>query len=167
MAAIGWDQSIAFTLHEEGGLVDNPNDPGGLTNYGISQRAYPGVDIRGLNAAEAAAIYRRDYWNTISGDELPAGVDLMVFDMGVNAGISESAKLLQGVLGVTADGAIGPMTLLAARGADADATIVSLYNAQLAFYQSLAGFATFGAGWSARCSRRRYAAYVIRHANDP
>lgn len=155
MSSANWSACIAFTLREEGGLVDNPDDPGGLTNYGISQRAYPNVDIRGLTATTASDIYHRDYWNAVSGDSLPAGIDLMVFDMAVNAGVRRSAMILQSCLGVDVDGGIGPMTLLAARGADAAATVAALGAAQLAYYESLGGWSEFGEGWGARVQRRQ------------
>lgn len=158
MSSANWPTCIAFTLAQEGGLVDDPADPGGLTNFGISQRAYPNVDIRGLTAAAASDIYRRDYWNAVSGDSLPIGLDLMVFDMAVNAGVGRSAMILQGCIGVTADGAIGPMTLLAAAGADPAMTVASLGSAQLDYYESLDGWSTFGEGWGARVQRRQVAA---------
>lgn len=155
MSAANWPACIAFTISAEGGLVDSPDDPGGLTNFGISQAAYPDVDIRGLTAESAAAIYARDFWAPVRGDELPAGVDLMVFDMGVNAGVVRSAKILQRCLGVDVDGVIGAMqTLPAARAAAAAELIPALGAAQLAFYESLQGWREFGAGWGERVARR-------------
>ena len=64
------DFDAAFTrlLGHEGGLVDHPADPGGLTNWGISQRSYPGEDIRGMTVERARLIYLRDFWG-------PAGCD--------------------------------------------------------------------------------------------
>ena len=156
MSAADWTTCIAFTLAAEGGLVDDPRDPGGLTNFGISQAAFPKVDIRGLTPAKASVIYHDHYWQPISGDDprLVPGVDLMVFDMAVNAGIGGSARILQRCVGVEADGAIGPMTLLAVKGAHAASLITSLSAAQLAYYQGLSGWTTFGQGWSARVSER-------------
>ena len=154
MAAQDWTTCIAFTLAAEGGLVDDPRDPGGLTNFGISQAAYPGVDIRALTPDKASAIYAHDYWTPVQGDALPAGVDLMVFDMGVNAGVATSAQILQRCVGVEADGAIGPMTLLAVKGAHTASLVTSLSAAQLAYYQGLSGWTTFGQGWARRVSER-------------
>ena len=88
---------LTFTLQAEGGFVDNPADPGGATNMGITLATYrtyadapsAGVmQIQDLSRDEASSIYRTLYWNPIRGDSLPAGVDLSVFDFGVNAGIS-------------------------------------------------------------------------------
>lgn len=159
MSIGNWQRCVAFTLEQEGGLVDDPNDPGGLTNFGISQRAYPGVDIRGLTAATASDIYGRDYWARVAGDSLPIGVDLMVFDMAVNAGVERSAEILQGCVGAAQDGAIGPATLGAVQqacAADNGAGLVSLLaTRQQGFYESLGGWSIYGAGWGARVVRRQ------------
>lgn len=69
---------LQIILAEEGGLVNHPRDPGKLTNFGISQRGYPDLDIAHLTREQAIAIYRRDYWNPIKGDDLPAGLDLLI-----------------------------------------------------------------------------------------
>src|SRR5215813_7527318 len=99
-----FDACLAFTLREEGGYVDDPNDPGGATNMGITLATYrqwsddPALgpaQVRGMTLRTARAIYRSLYWNPLRADALPAGVDLSVFDMGVNAGIWPSARLLQ------------------------------------------------------------------------
>lgn len=154
MAAANWPECISFTLTQEGGLVNDPNDPGGLTNFGISQAAYPGLPIAALTRSDAEAIYRRDYWTPVAGDGLPAGADLMVFDMGVNAGVNLSARLLQQCVGVEQDGAIGPETLAALAGHDALQVIAALADAQLAYYHNLANWARYGDGWGARVHRR-------------
>ena len=166
MAAQDWTACIAFTLAAEGGFVNDPRDPGGATNYGITLATLaawrgPNVittveDVRALTPAKVTPIYHAKYWETISGDSpnMAPGVDLMVFDMGVNAGVETSAEILQKCLGVAADGIIGPMTLLAVKGAHAASLITSLSAAQLAYYQGLAGWGTFGQGWSARVSER-------------
>ncbi len=109
------DQCIGLILAREGGLVDNPRDPGSLTKYGISKRAYPHLDIRNLTIDEARAIYRRDYWNPIHGNQLPKGLDLLVFDCAVNQGVKTAIHLLQEATRVTMDGIIGEKTLAAAR----------------------------------------------------
>ena len=77
---------ISHVLAAEGGLVNDPKDPGGVTKFGISQRSYPALDIRALSLDEAKAIYQRDYWAPIQGERLPAGLDLLVLDHAVNAG---------------------------------------------------------------------------------
>jgi lysozyme family protein len=82
-------------LAHEGGLVDHPRDPGGLTKYGISQRAYPHLDIRALTPAQAKAIYRSDYWEKPGFGAIPdPRLAEQVFDMGVNAGLGRAFRLL-------------------------------------------------------------------------
>lgn len=161
MAAENWPACIAFTLQEEGGLSDTPGDPGGLTNFGISQRAYPGLDIRNLTKPAAETIYRRDYWNKVAGDALAAGVDLMVFDMGVNAGVGRSGEILQRCVGAAVDGVIGQATLAAVRAMDAATLIKALGAAQLAFYEDLSGWSEFGRGWGGRVERRQATALTL------
>src|SRR5437660_7856650 len=114
---------LAFTLRAEGGYVDDPADPGGATNMGITLATFRQwsddaelgpAQVQDMTERTARAIYRSLYWNPLRADALPAGVDLSVFDMGVNAGIWGSARLLQRALGFTGedgDGSIGPETL--------------------------------------------------------
>ena len=99
-----FDICLAFTLREEGGYVDDPSDPGGATNMGITLAAYRewsgdphlgDLQVEDMTLKTASAIYRSLYWNPLRADALPPGVDFSVFDMGVNAGIWRSARLLQ------------------------------------------------------------------------
>ena len=134
----------------EGGLVNNKDDPGGLTNMGISQRSYPKEDIRNMTKARAAAIYRRDYWDAVRGDDLPAGLDLVAFDAAVNSGVSRGAKWLQTALGAEADGKIGPVTLARASVAPIPATIERAIDLRMGFLRGLKNWRTFGKGWQRR-----------------
>src|SRR5215831_18639306 len=168
-----FDACLAFTLREEGGYVDDPNDPGGATNMGITLATYrqwsddPGLgpaQVRGMTLRTARAIYRSLYWNPLRADALPAGVDLSVFDMGVNAGIWRSARLLQRALGFTGeevDGSIGPETLAAADRFAARTLVNNLADWQTAYYRSLANFPIFGTGWFRRTEARRDAALAM------
>jgi lysozyme family protein len=146
---------LAQVLKYEGGYVDHPRDPGGPTNKGITQAVYdawqksqnlPTQSVRNISDATVAAIYKQQYWDRISGDDLPAGVDFAVFDYAVNSGVSRAAKTLQAVVGVTQDGVIGPATIQATKTYVA----MSVTNKRLAFMQSLSIWSTFGKGWSAR-----------------
>lgn len=158
--------AVAFTLAHEGGFSDDPRDPGGATNRGITLRTLSAwrhqacsvADVQALGEAEARAIYRANYWNAVHGDALPAGLDLMVFDFGVPSGPGRSAVLLQTAVGVLADGAIGPQTLGAVAAVDAERLIARLSVAQEAFYRTLGGFITFGDGWLNRLADRKRAA---------
>ncbi len=168
-----FEPCLAFTLREEGGYVDNPADPGGATNMGITLATYrewsddPGLgvaQVQDLTLRIARAIYRSLYWNRLRADALPAGVDLSVFDMGVNSGIWRSARLLQRAIGFTGDevdGCIGPETLGAAAKCDPRTLIDDLADRQADFYKSLADFDTFGAGWLNRTEARRAAALAM------
>jgi len=122
------DDIIAFILEEEGGLVDNGADPGGRTNFGITQRyldaarqTHPDMKLPAtvdeLTSAQAAELYRRDEWSQIHGDALPAPIALLVMDCAVNSGPARAVRLLQLALGITADGIPGPATLAAASSA--------------------------------------------------
>ena len=123
-----FDQAFAAVIGHEGGYTDDPRDAGNWTggaagqgalrgtNRGISAAAYPALDIAALTAADARAIYRRDYWDKVAGDSLPPPLALLVFDAAVNAGVGRAARWLQGAAGVHADGAIGPATLAAGGG---------------------------------------------------
>jgi lysozyme family protein len=96
------------------------------------------------------AIYRRLYWDVVRADELPPGLDLAVFDLAVNSGPARAAKMLQAALGVEADGIVGPVTLAAARAADAAQTVRRFTKARLGFLGRLAAWSVFGLGWRRR-----------------
>lgn len=160
MAAANYNACLAFTLRYEGGYVDHPRDPGGATNLGVTQRtlsAWRGWqvsknEVRGLTRGEAAMIYRKQYWQAVSGDALPYGVDLAVFDYAVNSGPARAAKALQKALGTEPDGQIGIVTLDAMNGVDHVKIIGAICEERFAFVRRLSTFATFGKGWSARIS---------------
>lgn len=143
-----FDRALALVLRHEGGLVDDPKDPGGLTNFGISQRAYPNVNIRALDQVAAGAIYRRDYWDAIKGDQLPEGLAICVFDAAVNMGVDKAIRLLQKACAVQVDGILGPNTLRAAsRLPDA----VARFSADRAIaYTGIRNFDLYGRGWLRR-----------------
>lgn len=99
---------------EGGAMITNfSNDPGGLTKYGISQKAYPSLDIRNLTEAQAIAIYKRDYWDKIQGDSLPYNIAYAIFNYAVNRGNSVAVKYAQKVVGLPEDGSMGPKTIAA------------------------------------------------------
>ena len=150
-----YPQALKQVLKYEGGYVDHPKDPGGPTNKGVTQAVYDNwrksqnlsiQSVRAIADSEVAAIYKNLYWDRVSGDLLPSGVDFAVFDFAVNSGVSRAAKTLQAVVGVTQDGVIGPATIQATKTYVA----MSITNRRLAFMQSLSIWSTFGKGWSAR-----------------
>ncbi len=99
----------------EGGEVNDPADPGGHTKFGISKRAYPGLDIGSLTKDQAARIYRRCYWDPIRGSDglLDQDQANTLFDFAVNAGVRTAVLVAQRISGTTMDGSFGPKTLAA------------------------------------------------------
>lgn len=158
MAAGNFDRCVTVVLQAEGGFVDDPRDPGGATNMGITLRTLEQArgkpvtveDVKDLSVDEAKSIYRRFYWNPIAGDQLPAGVDMTTFDFAVNGGPGEAVRLLQQCVGCAVDGVMGPATLAAVQAADARTLIEKYSAARDSYYEQLPTFATFGKGWEAR-----------------
>ena len=139
-------------LAEEGGQSNHPADPGGLTKFGISQHAYPTLDMAHLTLADAEALYRRDYWQPIQGDSLPPGLDLLMLDCAVNQGVVTAIRLLQQSLQIRDDGLLGPKTLTAAEVAMPD--VLDAFAAERALrYEFNKNEATFGRGWYRRLLR--------------
>lgn len=155
-----FDKSLDLVLYHEGGYVDNPHDPGGATNMGITLstlRAWRGRDVTkgdvlDLTKTEAGRIYKAKYWDNIRGDELPAGLDYAMFDFAVNSGIRRAAKFLQRLLGVKADGILGPMTLraLTHSSRSVEWLIAHLCQRRLSWLHRLGSFRYFGKGWTRR-----------------
>lgn len=144
------EDSLKHLLGNEGGFVDNPKDPGGATNYGITQRVakahgYNG-DMRNLPLSTAINIYKSDYWAPIKADLLPDPLRFHVFDAAVNSGPGQAIKWLQSAAGVTVDGAIGQKTLAAA----ANVSPTKYSAIRLRFMTDLPTWSTFGKGWARR-----------------
>ena len=117
-----YDKCIETILHHEGGYVNHPDDPGGETNLGVTKKVYlnwcedQNITVKAMTdllVEDVAPIYKKNYWDRVKGDQLPSGLDLCVFDFGVNAGTGRAAKYLQTMIGTVADGGIGPNTLKA------------------------------------------------------
>jgi lysozyme family protein len=154
-----FNRALAHILKFEGGYVDHPLDPGGATNLGITRRtleqalgrSVSKAEVRALDTRTAGTIYRRQYWDEMACDLMPAGLDLAVFDCAVNQGVGRARRLLQQALGVRADGIIGPITLAAIKRADPSALLSEFMARRMRAYASLTRlFSTFGLGWSRR-----------------
>ena len=157
-----WERSLKEVLKHEGGFVDHPQDPGGATNMGITLNTYrqyksnphlTAQDLREISMTEVSDIYKTMFWDRVRGDDLPSGLDFLVFDFGVNAGNGRAAKMLQNLVNVPADGGIGPQTLRATHevyAQDAEKLIVDYTDARAEYYQALPHFPTFGRGWLRR-----------------
>jgi lysozyme family protein len=163
-----WPNCLAFTLGAEGGFVDNPTDPGGATNMGITAvtlanylgRPVNSADVQAMTQDTAAAIYQLNYWRPIQGNVMPNGVDLMLFDWGVNAGPATPNVRLQRILNVAQDGVIGPETIAAVNVHDPRWLITLLGYARNAYYTDL-NEPEFQRGWLSRSAACRTAALAM------
>lgn len=170
-----FETALGHVLKEEGGVADHPHDPGGLTKYGITiptLSSYRKTDVKradlmALTRQEAALVYRSRYWDKINGDELPAGLDLFLFDFAVNSGPMRAVKTLQSILCIAADGVLGPVSQAAIAQRDHATLIRDLSEARISFLKSLSVWPYFGRGWKARVSRTRNAALklTVTHAS--
>ena len=163
MAKDGFARAYARVRVYEGGNVDDPRDPGGRTSRGVTQRVYTAwlrrqgllsADVWTATDAQVAAIYRALYWDKAACDELPAGVDFVVFDGAINSGVGQSVRWLQrslvGYPGAV-DGAIGDVTLHAVgQDEDNDALVARYCAGRLGTLRGLKTWRTYGKGWSAR-----------------
>ena len=161
-----FDDALKAILHHEGGYVDHPKDPGGRTNLGCTQRVWEEwvghpVDekaMRALTPELVAPLYKAKYWDKIKGDELPNGVDYIVFDAAINSGPGRAAKWLQTVVGAVPDGAIGAGTLAKVAAIPAADIVEKYQQTRLQFLQSLQTWDTFGKGWGRRVAEVEVAA---------
>ena len=143
-------KALDILLKWEGGYVNDPQDPGGATKYGISKRAYPDLNIRNLSKKRAGEIYYNDYWEPCGCEDLPAGIDLIVFDTAVNCGTDKSIRILQESVGSTVDGVFGPNTLEATKKSDPKSVILECVARRAVHYGKLSTFDRFGLGWMRR-----------------
>ena len=153
-----FEKSLAAVLAHEGGYVNDVRDPGGMTNLGCTKAVWEEwighpVDekaMRKLTPADVAPLYKKKYWDRVRGDELPDGVDYIVFDTAVNSGPGRAVKFLQACVGVEPDGAFGPKTMAAAWGADHRTLVEDYAKRRLSYLHDLPTWGTFGRGWGRR-----------------
>ena len=153
-----FDKCLSITLRHEGGWADHPKDPGGATMKGVTIGTYAQFkgrkvtkdELRNISDADLRTIYRRNYWDKVRGDDLPAGLDLVAFDGAVNSGPARGARWVQQGLGVADDGKIGPATIAAAKAVPASPAIAASCDARLEFLHRLKTWPTFGRGWQSR-----------------
>ena len=164
-----FEQCLAMLLKHEGGFVNHPKDPGGMTNLGVTKKVWEEwvghpVDeaaMRALGPADVAPLYKKNYWDRVRGDDLPTGVDYSVFDIAVNSGVSRAVKFLQAACGVAQDGAIGPATLAAVAAFHPRDLATAVCEKRLAFLQSLPTWNTFGRGWNKRVAEVEETAFKM------
>ena len=154
-------QCLALVLKSEGGFVNHPSDPGGMTNLGVTKRVweeYTGHEadekiMRGLTPEKVAPLYEQRYWRPCYGEVLPRGLDFLCFSFGINAGCGRSVKLLQQSLGVVSDGIIGPRVMQNIRESNVTDIIKVFSESRREYYRTLKQFPIFGRGWIARTDK--------------
>ena len=118
--------------------------------------------MKDLVREDVEPIYKKNYWDRMKCDDVPAGLDLCLFDFGVNAGTGRSAKYLKTMIGTVADGGIGPNTLRAlanyVESEGVEGAIKNFQQARQEYYESLSTFETFGRGWTRRVDETTEAA---------
>ena len=154
--------AIAHVIYLEGGESNDPADNGGHTRFGISASAHPEVDIAALTRKKAEQIYYQHYWSALQCDVYHPAVGFVLFDMGVNQGVSFAAKVLQSWVGATPDGIVGPKTLALAVAMPPSETIQHLTDKRLLRYANLVKYDAFQnkfiVGWLTRAITVRIAA---------
>jgi len=153
-----FDKSLQLLLKHEGGFVNHERDPGGMTNLGVTKSVYEEwlgyevdkQDMMKLTPEDVAPIYLNNYWIKANCDELPSGLDYVVFDWAVNSGVSRSSKGIQKCCGAEPDGVIGPKTLQLVLGQDTNFMIEKFKEVRQSFYEGLNHFDAFGRGWTRR-----------------
>jgi len=157
-----FNKSLLNVLKSEGGFQKDERDPGnangGMTNLGCTKAVWEAWlghpvsenDMRNLTINDVAPLYKQKYWDRVSGDDLPSGLDYTCFDAAINSGSGRASKWLQETLNITADGVIGPLTIKAANALDAESLIEQYNDTRLRFLEELPTWNTFGKGWSNR-----------------
>lgn len=158
MTAANYDACLKKTLVYEGGYTNNPADPGGPTNWGITiadARMYwkkdaTAADVKAMPLSVAKEIYRKHYWDAVKGDDLPDGLDLAVFDFAVNSGVSRSLNYLK-----------------LYRTNDAAESAARICDERLRFLKGLKTWPTFGKGWERRVVDVRKTALTMAASIPP
>ena len=153
-----FDKCLKMLLSHEGGFVNHPEDPGGITNLGVTKKVYDEwigresteQEMRDLTPDDVAPIYKKNYWDRIKGDSLPSGIDWCLMDWTVNSGKSRPSKAVQRAVGATQDGSIGSQTIGLIMEKDPEFIINYVYGVRQDFYKGLKTFETFGRGWTRR-----------------
>jgi lysozyme family protein len=169
-----FEKCLEMLLIHEGGFVNHKDDPGGMTNLGVTKKVWEewvGHDVsekemRNLTPTMVASLYKRKYWDACRADELVSGLDYCVFDVAVNSGVGRAIKLLQQTVGATPDGGYGSITAALVKEAEKDPEkIISLFSSRrLEFLESLKAFPTFGKGWSRRVAEVKEKALEMARA---
>ena len=149
-----FDEAFDALLKHEGGFSDHAADPGGKTRFGVTEavarrEGYRG-DMRDYPLDEAKRVYQKLYWNALRLDDLRSEFRFDLFDAGVNSGVAQTVRWMQRIVGVTADGLLGPRTLSAVNNSDAAKFLAKFNGQRLLFMTSLSTWPSFGRGWARR-----------------
>ena len=167
MTEFVWDSAFDLLMLNEGNYVNNPNDPGGATKYGISKTAYPDIDIENLTLEQAKTIYKRDYWDRCKCSFIPDALSIALFDFAVNSGVKTAVKglqkcgtkraitYLQKAREIPADGIIGNQTIGACNREPTKKVLEKYMDLRLDFLMSLKNWKYFGNGWGGRINRTK------------
>ena len=172
MAKSNFERCFLLLMKSEGGFVNHKSDPGGITNLGVTKKAWDewtdkdnsASDMKALTPDMVKPLYMSRYWDACKCDDLPAGVDYCVFDTAVNSGRVRAIKFLQAVVGTVPDGSIGPITIASVNSRGSKLTIEQYSDKREAFLRGLSGFPTFGKGWLNRIKEVR--ATALGMANE-
>jgi lysozyme family protein len=155
---MNFDEAFERLRGHEGGYLSpedasRQGDPGGETKFGISKRAYPMEDIKGMTLERAKTLYLRDYWGPAGCDAVPDAIRFDLFDMAVNAGVSAAVKALQKASGAFEDGSLGPNTLLAIGSMPVTRLVARFNGARLLRLADDPNWPAFGRGWARRVAK--------------
>ncbi|MBS0596403.1 MAG: secretion activator protein [Proteobacteria bacterium] len=160
-----FDSAFDQLIGLEGGYSDDEHDPGNWTggevgvgelkgtNWGISAKSYPHLDIKNLSRDDAKEIYRSDFWQKMRCDSFNPGIGVALFKEGVNLGADRAAMILQGSLKVQADGVIGPITIGVATSSPPEDVLVNFLAECLLARAGMKNFPRYGRGWFRRTVR--------------
>ena len=166
-----FQECLELVLKSEGGWVNNPQDPGGETNLGVTKRVWeeyvghPVDSLKKLTKEDVAPLYEQKYWRPCYGEVLPRGLGYLCFSFGINAGCGRSVKLLQQSLGLIPDGIIGPRVMQKLRESNIADVIKGFSESRREYYKSLKTFPIFGKGWIARTDREEQEALMMAKNN--
>lgn len=147
---MNFNEAIDRVLSSEGGYVNDPNDPGLETQWGISKRSYPNVDIKNLTRDEAKQIYKRDFWDPVANAGIHEDVIFQVLDFAVNSGGSVAVQYLQRAAGVADDGHLGPVSVAAINDTPIAVLLLTYLGLRLQFMTKLKNWPHAGKGWARR-----------------
>lgn len=150
-----FEKCLDAVLQYEGGYVNDPDDPGGVTNLGVTIKTWSGwvghqatvAEMKALTPEVVSPLYKLNYWDKVGCELWASGVDLMIFDVAVNMGPARAVRGLQRISGVKVDGTLGPATIAAAKAIEPTAMIEKAAALREQYYRSLKTFSKFGKGW--------------------